>query len=414
MRLGDILARINNTVNGSTVQMRSLRFRADCPALGWANKGPKYDAEKLRIEGLMQDTRLDPAGPTTRDLAWGLVDPDDENSDRIEIPAKRGWDCSVEEATAAHLNPIQSPVASGLPRFAPPAPLLAATASSHRRVLQPADAESDDTISNGDGDDTEDDVDVLDFETETRPTPRTGAKRKLSEPHESASKRQNTSSRVFEGPFSILAPASDGEPQVASHNDGRHYLFEEDLSPLGYPPPAEVPRAPSIAYPLGYQPWLADDLQNAGNLQRHNGNEEIDDQGVFPGVVHFLKDSGVVRTFVQYGDRWLGLKTRQERQHFSNEARQMLDSFFPAGSEGRLRQLEYLLDPECAQFGLEHRNGQWGATNWDWNNTSNVHYTGSHTEASALLARHQERQQDQRMQYDNSAYLPIDPLLLGT
>ena len=93
--------------------MRMLRFRTDCPALGWANKGPNFDDEKLRIEGLMRQAGLDPDCGRTRGIAWGVVDPDVENSRRIAIPNAKEWESSVETPTAAHLAYIPSPTLTG-------------------------------------------------------------------------------------------------------------------------------------------------------------------------------------------------------------------------------------------------------------------------------------------------------------
>jgi hypothetical protein len=375
---------MGNTVNGSTVQMRSLRFRTDCPALGWANKGPKYGAEKLRIEGLLQAAGLDSGSRTTRGLAWGLADPNDANSTRIEIPAKKGWICSVEDATIAHLNPIQSPVASGFANSAQPAPFPAATTFNGQQYgPQLLDHDSDATISDWDAGD------------ENGPKPPSGRKRKLIAPEESAAKRRNTSDGSNPGPVPIWIPARGWESQPAPSLHGRHQAFEEDLSPSGYPHPEEVPRAPSIAFPLEYQQWLAADLHNAADLRVFPTTADTDDYDVLPGVLLNLEASGFMRAYILYGDRWLGLKTPQERQNLTEKAAQLLAGFFPAGSEQRFEQLGYLLDPEQACFGFEDRNGQWGETNWDLNNTSNIHYHVSQIEARTLLVAQLGRQQVQ-------------------
>lgn len=359
VRLGDILTRMGNAVNGSTVQMRSLRFRTDFPALGWANQGPKFDAEKLRIEGLMQEAGLDPASRTTRGLAWGAIDPDDEDSDRIAIPSKKGWDSSVEEVTTAHLNSIPSTVLSGHSNPAIPAPVTSNTLDSHYHNSPPSDNNSDYTISAGEGGDTEDDLDKLEYETETHPTPQIRMKRKLVAQYESASKRQNTSSRVARGFLPIWTPANadlEGAPQFAAANRS-HDHPSEDISPSSCPQPEEVPRAPSIAYPIQYQQWLAYDLQNTAGRPTSEFTEGTDDPEVLPGVHSTLEELGVVCLLILYNGKWLALKTLDERQNLSNDGCELLNSFFPVGSEGRYRQLEYLLDPDQAQFGFEDRNG---------------------------------------------------------
>lgn len=402
---------MGNAVNGSTVQMRSLRFRTDFPAIGWANQGPKFDAEKLRIEGLMQQAGLDPASETTRGLAWGAVDPYNEDSGRIAIPSKKEWDSSVEEATAALLSSIPSTVLSGHSNSAIPAPVTSNTLESHYHNSPPSDNTSDYTISAGEESATEDDLEMLEYETETHPTPQIRRKRKLVAPHESAWSRQSTSGRVARGLLPLGTPANadlEGAPQFAAANRS-HDHPPEDISPSGYPQPDEVPRAPSIGYPLQYQQWLADDLRNAGGRPTSEFTAGAAEFDVLPAVHRTLEDSGLVHLLVLHNDKWLALKTLDERQNLSHDECELLHSFFPVGSEGRYRQLEYLLDPEQAQFGFEDRNGQWGQTNWDWNMASNVHYAVSHMEASALLAAQMRNLEEQQLPYDDSARLYIHP-----
>jgi hypothetical protein len=120
LKLGDILARIGKSTKGPAIMMRMLRCRTDIPVLGWANKGPKFNAEQLRIEGLMGQAGLDPASGTTRGLAWGLVDPNNEGSRRIPIANRKEWESSVEVPTAAHLAHIPSAVLPGYSQAAAP------------------------------------------------------------------------------------------------------------------------------------------------------------------------------------------------------------------------------------------------------------------------------------------------------
>ena len=122
LKLADILARIGKQTNGNTIMMRMLRFRTDFPALGWSNKGPNFDADKLRIEQLMTEANLDPACGSTRGLAWGLVNPDNQNSQRIMIPHNKAWESSVEVPTAEHLTHIPSPMLSVHPPSATETP----------------------------------------------------------------------------------------------------------------------------------------------------------------------------------------------------------------------------------------------------------------------------------------------------
>jgi hypothetical protein len=390
--------------------MRSLRFRTDFPALGWAKQGPKLDAEKLRIEGLMQDSGLDPASRTTRGFAWGAVDTDDEDSGRIAIPSKKGWNSSVDQATAAHLISITSTVLSRHSNLAIAAPVTSNTLDSHNHNSPPSDNYSDYTISVGEGGDTEDDLAMLEYETETHPTPQIRLKRKLIVPHESGSKRQSTSDRVAGG-APIWTPANadlEGAPQFATANRSYDHPYQ-GISPSGYPQPEQVPRAPSIAQPVEYQQWLAGDLQNTVGRPTSEFTAGTDDPDVLPGVHRTLEESRIVRLFILYDGEWLALKTLDERQNLSNNECKLLNSFFPVGSEGRYRQLEYLLDPDQAQLGFEDRNGQWGQTNWDWNMASNVHYAVSHTEASALIATHMRHLEEQEVPCDESARLHFHP-----
>ena len=48
---------------------------------------------------------------------------------------------------------------------------------------------------------------------------------------------------------------------------------------------------------------------------------------------------------------------QQERRNASKDDRKLLETFFPAGSDGRNRQLEYLLDPVRARYGFQDCNG---------------------------------------------------------
>ena len=164
VKLGDILGRLGKAVGHNTIVMRSSRFRADFPALGWANananKGPKFDAEKIRIDGLIAEAGLDPASGTTRGIAWGVVDPDDEGSRRIPFPNSKAWESSVEVPTAAHLNSIPSPTLSGPSQ---PAPIDTPTPrTDHETKSSNGDAEY--MISDDEEDQIQDDGEMLDYE----------------------------------------------------------------------------------------------------------------------------------------------------------------------------------------------------------------------------------------------------------
>ena len=165
VKLGDILARIGKTINHNTALMRSKRFREDFPALGWANKGPKSDAEKLRIEEQMGIAGLDPATGTTRGLAWGLVDPDNEDSGHIAIPGNKAWENSVEDPTAAHFINTPSSALSGHSQ-----PVMTNTPMSQDHHDNGAsDVESEDMSFDYEEDREEEHVEMLDTESPDAP-----------------------------------------------------------------------------------------------------------------------------------------------------------------------------------------------------------------------------------------------------
>jgi hypothetical protein len=164
LKLADILARIGKQTNGNTIMMRMLRFRTDFPALGWSNKGPNFDADKLKIEQLMTEASLDPACGSTRGLAWGLVNPDNQNSQRIMIPHNKAWESSVEVSTAAHLTHIPSPMLSVHPQSATEMPQ---PRSQHD--MRASDTRGEYMISDGEEDIMEAADDWLVFETPDAP-----------------------------------------------------------------------------------------------------------------------------------------------------------------------------------------------------------------------------------------------------
>ena len=230
------------------------------------------------------------------------------------------------------------------------------------------------------GDSTENELDAMyvDESDEWTPT-RPGPKRKHVSPDKPASKRRRMATsntgdtRHFE---------SGTQPNYAQwqQSESRHLHIQVSTGETRtflYPPPDEVPRPPRITHPLEYQKWDSTQLPQLAQSNNIHING---------GIEYAQEPCGLIRLLILHQGVMLRLKTLHERQHLSPAEEQLLNSFYPVGTNGRFQQLEYLLDPVQAQFGFEDRNGQWGATNWDVNMSSNIVYAVDHLEASARLA----------------------------
>jgi hypothetical protein len=355
----------------STIQMRTARFRDDFPALEWVKKGGNFEKDRRKLKTRREAANIPLSKNTTRGAAWGLFDrAKGESGGRIAVAQTESWPSSVgrQPEVLPNLPTSLSVAAAKLLSVFTTNKLCSSPRSSftwsdshHSRAPTP-DHHFRMSSSGSVGDWSMKRESDSSFEI-IMEAPRSDRKRQKTKKFEAASCALTPTNELSfcapQGPVQVSTKDPYQSAYVRSQKLRDRFGVCTEWKPQQRELPNDLlkvssnhPNTTAISSHLASKEAFAHKLQYL--TARYAAKKAIENQLV-QNEANKCRNDG--RVTIEYGTATLNLKNYTQRCYPSQEAREILGTFHPAGSKERNLQLEYLLDPLRAPFGFQDCNG---------------------------------------------------------